>query len=213
MARAGRRPLSGPLVLGAIPTIAPFLLPRVIPELRESYPDLKLYLQEEKSAVLYERLMDGSIDAMVLALPWPMRGTETLELFRDPFHLAYREGTTLIDPDNFQINRLTTPSIMLLEDGHCLRDHALAACEIASLDTVNRYSASSLLTLLEMVDADLGVTFVPELAINSGMLKGTSIRTQALGGESYRTIGLAWRSGSGRSKEFALLGDVIRGHA
>ncbi len=213
MSRAGSEPLSGKLVLGVIPTIAPFILPRVLPALHKQHPELQLFLQEEKTAVIYERLLKGSIDVLLLALPWPMRSTETCDLFQDPFHLAYHRNTQLIDPENFSLNRLTAESVMLLEDGHCLRDHALSACRINRTDSINRFAASSLQTLLEMVNADLGVTFIPEMAINSGMLKGTRIKTRPMAKGNSRKIGMAWRKGSARAEEFRLLGEIIRQHA
>jgi LysR family hydrogen peroxide-inducible transcriptional activator len=151
MARGQREPLTGELHLGVIPTIAPFLLP-------------ELYLHEDQSQRIYERLMDGELDLLLLALPYEMRGVDVLPLFRDRFALAYRQGTKRVDPDNYRFNRLDTDSILLLEDGHCLRDHALAACKIRNTQKIRRIGASSVLTLVEMVDADLGVTFLPELA-------------------------------------------------
>ncbi len=212
IAQSVTQPLSGKLVLGVIPTIAPFVLPKIIPLLRRSYPELQLYLHEDKTAALEDALTEGVIDAAMLALPWPLRNATTLELFNDPFHLAYCRGTELIDPDNFRINRLTSQSVLLLEDGHCLRDHALSACSISNIDTVNRFAASSLLTLVEMVDADLGVTFIPEMAIESGLLKGTRVQTRPLPKGNQRGIGLAWRKHSGREADFRLLGDFIRKH-
>jgi LysR family hydrogen peroxide-inducible transcriptional activator len=213
IARTDGMPLTGKLVLGVIPTIAPFLLPRIIPALRREHPDLELYLHEDKTAALEASLADGTVDALLLALPWPLRNAETQKLFNDPFHLAYCRNTKHVDPENFRTNRLTSPSILLLKDGHCLRDHALDACNIKNLDTVNRFSATSLLTLVEMVDADLGVTFIPEMAIHSGLLKGTRVKTRPLPKGNQREIGLAWRKNSGREKDFRLLGDFIRTHA
>jgi len=212
-ARATAAPLSGRLVLGVIPTIAPYLLPRLIPALRKTYPDLSLYLREAQSEDIVHDLETGRIDVILLALPYAMRNVTTLELFADPFHLAYRKGTKLIDAKNFRPNRLNADSVMLLEDGHCLRDHALAACQLADLSNVNTFAASSLGTLIEMVRADLGVTFIPDMALRAGALKGTGIATLPLPENSARCIGLGWRKGSGRAEEFALLGELIRKHA
>ena len=127
----------------------------------------------------------------------------------DRFLLAWREGTSLIDPERFAVNRVTAERILLLEDGHCLRDQALEACSIRNLDAVNRFSATSLFTLLEMVDSDLGVTFLPEMAVGSALLDQTRIRTRPMGRRSYREIGLAWRKGSARSEEFTALGKLF----
>ncbi len=138
-----------------------------------------------------------------------MRGVEIMPLFKDRFVLANREGTDRVDPDNYRFNRLDADSILLLEDGHCLRDHALAACKIKNTEKVRRIGASSVLTLVEMVDADLGITFLPEMARDSSILKSTRVRLTPLSDRSYRTIGLAWRKGTSRDDEFRMLGDYL----
>jgi len=201
-----RRPLTGDLHLGVIPTIAPFMLPGALPKLRKKFPDLRLYLHEEQTQRIYERLMDGELDLILLALPYDMRGVDVQALFKDRFALAYREGTERVDPGNYHFNRLDADSILLLEDGHCLRDHALAACKIRNTQKVQRIGATSVLTLVEMVDADLGISFLPEMAQGSSILRNTRVRLKPLGEKSYRTIGLAWRKGSRRASEFESLG-------
>ena len=209
MARGQREPLTGELHLGVIPTIAPFMLPSALPKLRRKYPNLELYLHEDQSQRIYERLMDGELDLLLLALPYEMRGVDLLPLFKDRFALAYRQGTPRVDPENYRFNRLDADSILLLEDGHCLRDHALAACKIRNTQKIRRIGASSVLTLVEMVDADLGITFLPELARDSLILKNTRVRLQPLEENAYRTIGLAWRKGTDREEEFRMLGDFF----
>ena len=209
MARGQREPLTGELHLGVIPTIAPFLLPAALPKLRRNYPKLELYLHEDQSQRIYARLMDGELDLLLLALPYEMRGVDILPLFKDRFSLAYRHGTKRVDPDNYRFNRLDADSILLLEDGHCLRDHALAACKIRNTQKTRRIGASSVLTLVEMVDADLGITFLPELARDSLILKNTRVRMKPLEENSYRTIGLAWRKGTDREEEFRMLGEFL----
>ena len=204
-----RKPLQGPLRLGVIPTIAPFLLPGLLPKLRKAYPEIKLYLIEGQTDAIHERLLKGELDLLLLALPYDLRSVETLSLFEDRFCLAIRKGSELADPLQYRFNRLQAESIILLEDGHCLRDHALAACRIRDTQKVNRFSASSLLTLVEMVDADLGITFLPEMARGSAMLRNTRVRLHDLADKSFREIGLAWRKGSARDKEFRLLGEFI----
>ena len=212
IAQGGQRPLCGELRLGVIPTIAPFVLPKVLPKIRKLYPELELLLIEDQTQRIYERLMAGELDVLLLALPWTMRGIEQRVLFRDEFCLAYREGTARVDPEKYRFNRLDSDSVLLLEDGHCLRDHALAACKIRNTEKIRRFGASSLLTLIEMVDADLGITFLPEMARGSTLLRNTRVRLHALQDESYRNIGLAWRKGSRRVDEFALLGELIHEH-
>lgn len=208
---AGQRgePLSGPLRLGVIPTIAPFLLPSLLPRLRKQYKDLKLYLIEDQTERLHERLLSGDVDLVLLALPYDLRSTETMHLFRDNFCLAVRQGSSMVDPGDYRFNRLQAESILLLEDGHCLREHAIAACRIRNTEKVARFAASSLLTLVEMVDADLGITFLPEMARGSALLKNTRVRLHPMDEKTYREIGLAWRKGSGRADEFRELGEFI----
>lgn len=210
MAKSDHEPLSGELRLGVIPTIAPFLLPKALPKLRREYPNLDLYLVEDQTLRIYERLKDGELDVILLALPWEMRGVEVQELYRDRFCLAYRDGTERVDPDNYRFSRLHADSILLLEDGHCLRDHALAACNIRNTQKVMPFAASSLLTLVEMVDADLGITFLPEMAAGTTLLRNTNVKLRKLADQSYRSIGLAWRKGGRRDDEFKLLGAFLK---
>lgn len=208
---AGQRskPLTGPLRLGVIPSIAPFLLPSILPKLRKAYPDLQLFLSEDQTLRIHEKLLAGELDVLLLALPFDLRSTEQLPLFKDRFLLASRQNSSRVDPHNYRFNRLQADSVLLLEDGHCLRDHALMACKIRNTEKVSRFAASSLLTLVEMIDADLGISFLPEMAAGSALLKNTRVRLHAISDQSYRTIGLAWRKGSSRVDEFRLLGDFI----
>jgi LysR family hydrogen peroxide-inducible transcriptional activator len=211
-ARGHNRPLHGTLQLGIIPTIAPFLLPRVLPALRKSFPELKLFLHEDLTDKLHRLLLDGTLDVVLLALPYDLAGVESLTLFNDRFRLAARAGTKLVDPTDYRFNRLNAGSVLLLREGHCMRDHAIDACKIRNTRKTNRFSASSLLTLIEMVDADLGITFLPEMAEGSALLQNTQVRTYPLSDKSYRTVALIWRRGSTRAEEFKLLGNFIAEH-
>ena len=205
-----RQPLEGPLRLGVIPTIAPFLLPGMLPKLRRAYPSLRLFLSEDQTDRVHQKLLDGDLDVILVALPYELRSTQSMSLFKDRFCLAARAGTEHVDPDNYRFNRLQSDSVLLLEDGHCLRDHALAACRIKSTEKVSRFAATSLLTLVEMLDADMGISFLPEMARGSSLLKNTRVRMYPMNENSYRTIGLVWRKGSSRTDEFEMLGDFIR---
>jgi LysR family hydrogen peroxide-inducible transcriptional activator len=213
---AAARPLAGPLAgrlnLGVIPTIAPFLLPAFLPPLHRAYPRLELYLREEQTARLLDALLAGELDVVLMALPYDVPHAEVLTLFRDPFRLACREGTARVDPENYRFTRLQRDSVLLLEDGHCLRDHALAACRIRQTEKVSRFAASSLLTLVQMVEADLGITYLPAMAEGSTLLRDTRVRTYPLDAGAYRDIGLVWRRGSARGEEFRSLGKFIAGH-
>jgi LysR family hydrogen peroxide-inducible transcriptional activator len=210
IAQGQREPLGGELRLGVIPTIAPFLLPGALPKLRRAYPKLRLFLIEDQTERLHDKLLQGEVDLILLALPYELRNTEVLPLFRDRFFLACRDDTKLVEPDNYRFNRLDSETVLLLEDGHCLRDHALDACRIRSTEKISRFAAGSLLTLVEMVDADLGITYLPEMAVGSALLRQTRVRMYPLDTRSFRTIGLAWRKGSDRSQEFHLLGDFLK---
>lgn len=212
IAEGQREPLGGQLRLGVIPTIAPFLLPKALPRLRRAHPKLRLFLTEDQTVSLHSKLLDGDLDVVLLALPYDLRSTEVLPLYKDRFLLACRENTKLVDPENYRFSRLDSESVLLLEDGHCLRDHALDACRIRSTEKLSRFTASSLLTLVEMVDADLGITYLPEMAEGSALLRNTRVRMYPLGDRSYRTIGLAWRKGGARAEEFQLLGDFLSSH-
>jgi len=210
LARSNQELLSGRLNMGVIPTIAPFVLPSLMPRLRESFPDLQLYLREGTTQAIYSLLMGGELDVILLALPYKLSNVETCTLFQDHFLLACHKHTHFVDdPSQYRFESLPEESVLLLEDGHCLRDHALSACHLSNQETVSRFAASSLYTLIEMVDSDIGITYLTEMAKGSMILKHTEIETYPMGKESYRDIGLAWRKGSARSEEFRLLGEMI----
>jgi LysR family hydrogen peroxide-inducible transcriptional activator len=209
LARGDQEPLAGRLYLGIIPTIAPFLLPRVMPGLRRLHPSLELFVKEDVTARVYEELMAGTVDAIVVALPYDLANVETEVLFRDHFHLAFRRGSERVDPDHYSVASMREESILLLDDGHCMREHALQACRIRNLGKINRFAASGLFTLVQMVDSDLGVTYLPEIAIGSNLLSGTAIQTMPLRERSYREVALAWRRGSARGEEFRLLAGIL----
>ena len=210
IARSNQESLTGRLNMGVIPTIAPFVLPTLMPMLRESYPELQLYLREDTTQAIYAGLMGGELDVILLALPYKLSNVETCTLFQDNFLLACHKNTRFLNPDDYHFESLPDESVLLLEDGHCLRDHALSACKLQHQETVSRFAASSLYTLIEMVDSDIGITYLTEMAKDSMILKHTDIKTYSMGEGRYREIGLAWRKGSARSEEFQLLGEVIK---
>ncbi|PWQ99801.1 hydrogen peroxide-inducible genes activator [Leucothrix pacifica] len=209
VARSNQEMLTGRLNMGVIPTIAPFVLPSLMPRLRESFPDLQLYLREDTTQSIYGRLMSGELDVVLLALPYKLSNVETFTLFRDHFLLACHKDTRFLDPTCYNFHSLPDESVLLLEDGHCLRDHALSACKIQNQETVSRFAASSLYTLIEMVDSDIGITYLTDMAKDSMILRHTDIKTYPIGEQRYRDIGLAWRKGSARGEEFKMLGEVI----
>jgi LysR family transcriptional regulator, hydrogen peroxide-inducible genes activator len=209
LARAHGRPLCGPLRLGVIPTIAPFLLPRALPGLRRLYPELKLALREDLTARLLERLASGDLDAAVLALPYDAPEMEMESLQTDPFVLACPPGHSLAGQDCVSGADLAQVDLLLLEEGHCLRDHALAACSLPAPRRGEGMLATSLGTLVQMVASGMGVTLLPQLAVEAGILAGTDLVTRPLAMGGSRLLGLAWRKSSVRKDEFRLLGTVL----
>jgi LysR family hydrogen peroxide-inducible transcriptional activator len=212
MARAAGKPLSGELRMGVIPTIAPFLLPRLLPRLRVDWPDLKLYLREETSQAACDSLHRGQLDCVLLALPYGCGDIEAEALFDDRLFVAFPPGDKgssaglPIPPGAIDEDRL-----LLLEDGHCLRDHALAACNRPELRAEATMLGTSLHTLVQMVGNGLGVTMVPEMAVSAGILDGTGVVALPLEAEhAYRRIALIWRKGSPREKDFRLLAEALK---
>ena len=210
IARSNQAPLTGDLRVGIIPTIAPFLLPKIVPELRQQFPRLRIYLTEDITQRIYDKLMNGELDLIILALPYALGSVEVLPLFKDEFYLACREDTQHTRPKRYIFDELNPESILLLEDGHCLRDHALSACHLQDVNKISRFTASSILTLVQMVDSDLGISYLPQMVKNSTLLAGTQVKLWELPEKSYREIGFAWRRGSAREAEFRKLGQFIQ---
>ncbi|MBC2777291.1 LysR substrate-binding domain-containing protein [Parasphingopyxis marina] len=211
MARAAGNPLSGEMRMGVIPTIAPFLLPCILPKLRADWPDLKLFLREETSSAACESLQRGQVDCVLLALPYRCGEVETAELFDDRLFVAFPKGEPENPPKMISPELLDEGRLLLLEDGHCLKDHVLAACNRPELRAEARMMGTSLHTLVQMVDNGLGTTMLPEMAINAGILRDTDIVARPLDAEHpARTIALVWRKNSPREKDFRLLADAMR---
>jgi LysR family transcriptional regulator, hydrogen peroxide-inducible genes activator len=208
---AASAPLSGSLRLGVIPTIAPFLLPRVLPALRKAYPDLKLYLVEKQSALLLDDLADGHLDLLLLAFPYPTNDLKTLLFADDPFWVAYPKGHWPVDRERLTGHDLRDENLLLLGAGNCLRDHALNACGLSTNQQPAEFQGSSLHTLVQMVDNGLGLTLLPKMAVDAGIARSTSVSLRPMdGGALSRHIGFAWRLSSPREKEFSLLADFFR---
>jgi len=211
IAQAAGKPLSGDLRMSVIPTIAPFLLPRLLPHLRREKPELKLYLREETSAAAMESLRHGHVDCVLMALPFATGEVEHEHIFDDRLYVAFprdepRDPPSTIDPDMIDETRL-----LLLEDGHCLKDHALAACNRPELRAEATMMGTSLHTLVQMVDNGLGLTLLPEMAIRGGILEHTNIAARPLQSEhAARQIALVWRKASPREKEFRMLAEILR---
>ncbi|MEO7635928.1 MAG: hydrogen peroxide-inducible genes activator [Sphingomicrobium sp.] len=210
LARAEGQPLHGELRMGVIPTIAPFLLPAVLPQLRDEWPSLKLYLREDTSQAACEALQRGQLDCVLLALPFACGEVDSVALFDDPLFVAYPRGEAPAGP-SAAIATIDENRLLLLEDGHCLKDHALSACNRPDLRAHAAMMGTSLHTLVQMVANGLGVTFLPEMAIDAGILDGTNVDARPLGSEhGFRRIALIWRRTSPRESEFQLLAAALR---
>lgn len=203
-------PLSGKLVMGVIPTIAPYLLPLVLKNMQKEFPALKLYLKELTTQLLYDDLIAGHIDLMLVALPYEFKHVEIMPLFKDNFMLVCHPQTKWLNKQKSILNQLKEDSVLLLEDGHCLRDHTLSACKLLRSNKVNQFSATSINTLLHMVNNDLGVTFIPEMAKQSVLNSGLEVEIHPTEEQSYREIGLVWRKNSSHYNEFRLFGEFIQ---
>ena len=213
LARAERQPLTGELRLGVIPTIAPFLLPAMLPRLRGRWPKLRLLLREETSQAACEALHRGQLDCVLLAVPFACGEVEAAELFEDRLFLAF-PGDEAPDGDRVDAGEIDERRLLMLEDGHCLKDHALAACNRPELRAGASMMGTSLHTLVQMVDNGLGLTFVPQMAIDAGILEGTNVRARALASDrDSRRIALVWRRSSPREEEFKLLAESLTGLA
>ena len=211
------QPLSGEVRMSVIPTIAPFLLPKMLPRLRRERPALKLYLREEPSAAAIESLHHGRADCVLLALPFPTGEVEKETIELDALYVAFPkeffEGRDWPrdPPDEISPEMIDQTRLLLLEDGHCLKEHALAACSRPELRASATMIGTSLHTLVQMVDNGLGLTMLPEMALDAGILNGTSVVARPLkSGNANREIALVWRKNSPRGDEFRLLAEELR---
>lgn len=210
VAKSAAAPLSGPLRLGAIPTIAPFLLPKVLPPLRRAHSGLKLYLREDLTGRLLERLRTGSLDMALIALPYDTGDLHVRELFKDEFWFVAREDDPAAREKEIALRKLDTGEILLLEEGHCLRDHAITACGPRRGAWETKVEATSLYTLIQMVDGGLGVTLLPEITLKAGLLKGTRLIARPFASPApSRTLALVTRRTSPRRQEVELLAELI----
>ncbi len=210
-AQGSREPLAGALRLAAIPTVAPFLLPRILPAVDRDWPRLRLFVREMLTGPACEALQAGTIDCVLLALPVECGDIEADEIGVDRLLLAVCAAE---DASNVAIplDDIDATRLLLLEDGHCLKDHALAACDLPPPYAEARLVASTLQTLVQLVDAGLGITLLPEMAVAAGILSGTRVTSHAVEGLSAeRRIALVWRCGNARAGELRLLAETIRG--
>ena len=214
LAKMNQDVLTGEIRLGVIPTIGPFILPSLLKELRETYPKLGLYLKEDLSSKLYRHLQQGELDLIVLAFPYALPEMDTISLFKDEFLLCLSPGHKLEKSKRVKQSHLHGQSLLLLEEGHCLRDHALEACKLEKADTNLVYQGTSLHTLVHMVANGLGVTLLPQIAVAADVLGDTKLQLKKFNNENVsREIGLAWRKSDPRREEYLLFADFIRTNA
>ena len=192
-ARRERTPLARRIQLGVIPTIAPFLLPRLMPQIAGAFPQMKLYLREDMTENLLAALAEGRLDVLLLALPWDLPHAEILPLFRDPFRLACRSGSSLLESGRVRADRLPAESVLLLEDGHCLRDHVLEFCKLGPRAAVQTFQITSLLTLIELVRQGYGATLLPDMVVVRGGVPDDIRLFSFQSPAPFREIGVIWR--------------------
>ena len=210
-ARSAGRPLSGRLRLGVIPTVAPFLLPRTLPLLRERFPELKLFLREDQTQRLIAGLKSGALDAALIALPYDTAGLEHATVTDDELSAVMPEGHPLSARKRLDAAALRGEELILLEDGHCLRQHALGACDLQGPRGEGAFAATSLHTLVQMVGSGLGLSLLPAMAIDAGLIRGAPVTVRPLeAARARREIVVAWRAGSSRDREARLLASVLR---
>jgi len=211
LAEAARDPASGPLQLGMIPTIGPFIAPKIMPFIHKAFPDLKIFLREEQTAPLLARLESGKLDAAIIALPFPCEGLETADLTEDRFFVVCPTESRLCGLDLIGREDLATEELLLLEDGHCMRDHAMAACSLEGARRNSGFQGTSLHTLVQMAANGLGLTIAPAMAIEAGLLRGLDLKAIPMREDApARRIALAWRSTSSRKPLFRLLAAALR---
>jgi LysR family hydrogen peroxide-inducible transcriptional activator len=203
--------LAGPFRLGAIPTIAPFVLPQAVRVLARAYPQLQLYLTEDKTQRLIDELRSRTIDAALIALPWEASGIETLALYDDEFLFAAPASHPLARKEKLAPEDVGGENLLLLEDGHCLREHALSLCRTRAGEGSGQIAATSLGTLVNMIAGGLGVSLLPRLATENGLSVGQDVALRPFQRPVIgRQIGIAWKKGSPREADARKIGEIVR---
>jgi LysR family hydrogen peroxide-inducible transcriptional activator len=211
VARNAQEPLSGALRLGVIPTIGPYLLPSMLARLAIKLPNLKLYVREDQTAILLDKLAAGELDILLVATPYDLGDVELAEITEDPIVVAMPQHHPLCQSAEVDRGDLAQAPLLMIEDGHCLRDHVLQACRISDPGHNETFQATSLRTLVQMVAADLGLTLLPQIAVQSELASARNVVIRPFSPERpFRTLVLAWRQTSARGAEFRMLGNLIR---
>lgn len=211
LVQSAGQPLAGELRMSVIPTIAPFLLPRILPRLRRERPQLKLFLREETSDHAIESLHHGRADCVLLALPFATGEVDRETICQDALYVAFPKDDPRDPPAEIPPAMIDEGRLLLLEDGHCLKEHALAACNRPELRASATMIGTSLHTLVQMVDNGLGLTMLPKMALDAGILHETEVVARPLKARNAsREIALVWRKNSPRCDEFRLLAEELR---
>jgi len=210
-AQLNREPLSGALRMGVIPTIAPFLLPKILPGTRKQYSKLQLFLLEEQSQQLIEKLNSAELDCAILALPYEIGRLESYTFHSEMFWIALPKQHHLSTATSIQASELPSDDLLLLEEGHCLRDQALSVCHRQELGKSTAFQGTSLYTLTEMVASGLGITFLPEMALKSNFLNQKKIILKPLAEKGpHRDIALVSRKSYPRKSDMHVLGEFLQ---
>jgi LysR family hydrogen peroxide-inducible transcriptional activator len=201
--------LAGPIRIGIIPTVAPYLVPKLIPHLRKAYPEIEIELKETVTDRLVAELLAGRLDAVIAALPVEAETLEVRPLFADRFFMAMAKNDREVLTSPMTENQVDADRLLLLEEGHCLRDQALAVCSAAGKRSLVNFGAPSMSTLLQMVSHDMGMTLIPEMALASETARNNLIIVPFADPAPSREIGLIWRKSSGRSEDMSALAAAI----
>jgi LysR family hydrogen peroxide-inducible transcriptional activator len=208
---AAGKPFSGLFRLGAIPTIAPFLLPRALPLLKQRFPQVRLRMREDLTSRLVDALRARTLDAAIIALPYSASGIATASVADDEFLFLAPEGHPLTRRNDLAPEHLKGEDVLLLEDGHCLRDHALSVCNLTPGRRAAEVGATSLHTLVQMVSGGMGVTLLPKIAAEGGVAAGANVSIRPFAAPLVgRSIGVAWREGGPRADEARMLAEALR---
>ncbi|GAW96111.1 MULTISPECIES: hydrogen peroxide-inducible genes activator [Colwellia] len=210
IAQSDQQAFSSPMTLGVIPTIGPYLLPKVLPEVRKQYPSFKLKIIEEQSHILVDKVRTGEIDAAILALPYPLAGLMSFEFWQEDFYWVCHKDECPEKIQEISSEELEIDKLMLLKDGHCLKEHALAACRLQIKKQDSDFDSASLHTLIQMVAGKLGTTLVPQMALDQLIYNESELRAIHLNEPGpHRTIALVIRPNYVRTNELTLLKDIF----
>ena len=213
LVKSAQEKMFGETRLGVIPTIAPYLLPKLMPKIRKHYPGLNLKLVEDQTANILNMLYSGSLDLILIAKPYKTENLNVELIKKDFFHVALPFNSNLLKIKKKSLNNsdISQTNMLLLDEGHCLRDHALQACSKEAKQKIDAFKATSLLTLVQMVANNTGITLLPDLVINSELLKNSKIKILDYeNNKNYREIALCWRSSSPRTKDFNKFADFFK---